>query len=114
LPLDEKSAKQKQQKEFLYEVMGLKCESCEEDYNPNLPIANLQFAHKHRTGTKKNRYAAFRQAMTVYDGGRLESLQKQFVLLCYTCHKIFDTERRNPKKYPKIVAYIEKINSENS
>jgi len=110
----QKSDKQKHQKESLYVVMGGKCESCKEDYNSNLSPTNLQFAHKRKTATKKNRNAAFRQAMSAYKDGGLKSLKKQFSLLCYSCHKIFDTERRNPKKYPKIIAYIEKIKVENS
>jgi len=101
-----KKMKTKQQKEFLYKQLRSKCQSCGEDYNPNKPRTNLQFAHKIYISSTKNQYEVFRQAKAAYDMGGGKELFKQFALLCYSCHGIFDIARGQPKKYQKALEYV--------
>lgn len=101
-----KKMKTKQQKEFLYKQLGSKCQSCDEDYNPNKPRTNLQLAHKIYIRSTKNQYEVFRQAKAAYDMGGSKELFKQFALLCYSCHGIFDIARGQPKKYQKALEYM--------
>jgi len=104
---ERKREKTKQQKEDLYKLMGAKCQSCGEDYNRHKKISNVQFAHKIPSiNPSKNQYEVFRQAKKAYDMGGKEELLKKFALLCYTCHRIFDTARGQPKKYQKALEYV--------
>jgi len=104
-----KKMKTKQQKEFLYKRMGSKCQSCGEDYNPHKPRTNLYLAHKIYIRSTKNQYEVFRQAKAAYDMGGIKELFKQFALLCYSCHTIFDIARGQPKKYQKALEYMKNI-----
>jgi len=101
-----KKMKTKQQKEFLYRRMGSKCQSCGEGYNRHKKISNVQFAHKISIRSSKNQGAVFRQAKAAFDRGGDKELFKQFALLCYSCHRVFDVARGEPKKYQKVLKYI--------
>jgi len=104
-----KKMKTKQQKEFLYKRMGSKCQSCGEDYNPHKRMTNLYFAHKIYIRSTKNQSETARQAKAAFDRGKDKELFKQFSLLCYSCHRIFDIARGQPKKYQKALEYMKNI-----
>ncbi len=88
------------------ELLGGKCMSCGELYNPAARISNLQFDHLSypRSG---------RKAFYYYDILELAKNgvdpKEQFALLCRTCHMIDTFIRKNPQKAILQISRLEKL-----
>jgi len=100
----QKKLKVKQQRESIIKLMGSKCMSCGELYNPNLRRSNLQFDHKTYLKSPTTKAETFRQIMDIID--RNDDPLEQFALLCYRCHMVVTHIRKDIEKAPKVLEYI--------
>lgn len=101
-----KKLKTKEQREFAIKKLGNACMSCNEPYNPNTRVSNLQFDHKFYLKSKHLKTETLRNILDMIESG--EDPKKQFALLCRTCHMIVTYLRKDTRKSMSTLDYIKK------
>src|SRR2546428_13693519 len=81
-----KHQREKQQREDDIKLLGGKCVSCGELYNPHLRISNLQFDHTFYVKSKAISVDIHYQIKDLIDQGI--DPNEQFLLFCVECHRI--------------------------
>jgi|APSaa5957512535_1039671.scaffolds.fasta_scaffold31814_2 hypothetical protein len=104
----QKKLKSKEQREHVYEKLGLKCSSCGEEYNPHAKRSNLQIDHKFYLKSTSLGYDTVSSVLKLIENGIDPSLQ--FNLLCYPCHMVVTHIRKNPQKANSVLSYLRKNN----
>ena len=89
-------------------ILGSKCESCGEKYNPNLRRSNLEIDHEFYLRGE------FAGTSTIHRILRLKKQgvdpKKQYNLLCHPCHMIVTYIRKNPSKANDVINFLKSTN----
>ena len=101
-----KKLKSKDQRKFCIQALGSKCGSCGEPYNPNLERSNLELDHKFYLRGQKKPGESFRQVLRLIESEI--NPNKQFTLLCHSCHMVVTYVRRYPQKAKPVIDYLNK------
>ncbi len=102
----QKKSYQKGVRDECVRILGGKCESCGELYNPHARISNLEFDHKFYIQSKViPKLPHWHIQRMIRDG--LDP-KTQYMLLCHTCHMGITTLRRHHEKAKNIVALATK------
>jgi len=95
------------------EVLGGKCDACEELYNPNLTRTNLQIHHRYYDKEelkKKERYGKIPTSTNTYDVLKMAKSginpKKKYCLLCKECHNMVTFITQNQSKAWNILAWL--------
>ncbi len=96
-----KKLQTKQKRIEAIKLLGEKCASCGEKYNPHARISNLQFDHKFYINTKA--FPRDRDAVILQMKNEGIDPNTQFMLLCRTCHMAITYLRKDPEKTKHIL-----------
>ena len=101
--VEQKKQKKREQLIEVVKMLGRKCDACEELFNPNLEISNLEIHHlsyDEKELMKQSRYGSI--SSTVRDVLKMAkngmNPRKKYVLLCKQCHNIETFSHQDPKK----------------
>ena len=98
---------QKRIREEAIKHLGDKCASCGEPYNPHARPSNLQFDHKFYIQSKFITKNIASQILNQVSQGI--DPNKQFMLLCHTCHMIITHVRKDQRKAKSTLDLITKL-----
>lgn len=88
-------------------ILGGKCTSCGELFNPHGRQTNLQFDHKFYLRSKSMGNSALWQIRKSIEQGQDPSVQ--FMLLCRTCHMALTYLRHNKEKSKHVIELAKKL-----
>lgn len=97
----------KQWRANIMKLLGEKCASCGEPYNPHARISNLQIDHKFYINSKTLPTSIYGQISILLK--QEVDLNEQFMLLCKECHPIVTYVRKNPTKARRTIELITKL-----
>ncbi len=101
-----KKLKVKEQRDFVIQKLGNKCDSCGEPYNPHSVRTNLEIDHKFYLKDRYRKPETFRQVLNLINSGIDPTLQ--FNLFCHSCHMIVTHIRKYPQKSKSVLEYLKK------
>lgn len=102
-----KKKREKQQRDDDIKLLGGKCVSCGEPFNPNLQKSNLEFDH---TFYIKSKGISSHTHIQIQDLVNQDiDPKEQFMLLCIECHRIITAVRRNPTKAKSMLELMTKL-----
>ncbi len=90
-----------------YKILGGKCASCGELFNPHAKRTNLEFDHKIYLKSKSMGNSALFQIKKLTDQG--VDPNEQFMILCHTCHMTLTSLRKNKEKSKHAVELAKKL-----
>ena len=102
-----KKAYERKVRDSHYEILGGKCASCGELFNPHGRYTNLQFDHKFYLRSKSMGNSALWQIRKLIEQGQDPSVQ--FMLLCRTCHMALTYLRKNKEKSKHVIELAKKL-----
>jgi 5-methylcytosine-specific restriction endonuclease McrA len=102
-----KKLQKKRLRETHINLLGGKCFSCGEPYNPHRRISNLDIDHKFYISSKNLAKTVTYQIQDQIDQGL--DPNRQFMLLCKTCHMILTYLRKDMEKSKHLVALAIKL-----
>ena len=97
----------KKNREESMKILGNKCASCGEPYNPHARISNLQFDHKFYIHSKSIHKSIASQIQEQVKHGVDPNIQ--FMLLCNVCHRIVTFVRKDQTKAKYALDLISKL-----
>ena len=102
-----KKAHESKLRDSYIDILGGKCASCGELFNPHAKMTNLQFDHKFYLRSKSMGKSALWQIRKLVEQGQDPSMQ--FMLLCRTCHMALTYLRHNKEKSIRVVELAKKL-----
>jgi len=91
-------------------ILGGKCESCGEKYDPDLKKTNLEFHHNYydekELERRKKSLLVTNIAESIIKMSKKGNPKKKFALLCKQCHQIETFSHQDPKKAFDMFAWM--------
>ena len=92
-----KKQQMSKQRRYVYtQIMGGKCNSCGEPYNPHAKRSNLEIDHKFYFPDESPGLGTLLRIIRLKEQGI--DPKKQYNLLCHTCHQLVTNIRKNQEK----------------
>lgn len=101
-----KKQKMKEQKEGVYNLLGGKCISCGEPYNPYLKRSNLEIDHKFYFPDESLGLGTILRIIRIQKKGI--DPNTQYNLFCHTCHTVVTGIRKNQEKGKAVLKFLKK------